>query len=206
MVVEPYYYYYYYVELVPARATTVLHCPLSCMQACISSSCSPLSLIRVSMKVPVGRPIPLLPLSGIHSTRLEAASSGGGGCLAWSNHGWTIKGRTMVYFPWFNHVWTVVVVPWLNQGSPWSYHGTTLVNPGWTTVWWRWYDGSVAELLIAPIPVTLYKSPEVDEWLYKSGSRINNHLFTYAPYWHCPQAWNVICRIPVVDHVVSTTS
>jgi len=74
-----YYYYYYYVELVPARATTVLHCPLSCMQACISFSCSPVSLVRVSIKVPVGRPLPLLPLSGTHSTRLEAASSG---CLA----------------------------------------------------------------------------------------------------------------------------
>jgi len=73
------------IELVPARATTVLqrirgffkndmryinsrftnlltylHCPLSCMQACISSSCSPVSLIRVSMKVLVGRPLPQL--------------------------------------------------------------------------------------------------------------------------------------------------
>jgi len=34
-----YYYYYFYVKLIPARATTVLHCPLSCMQACISSNC-----------------------------------------------------------------------------------------------------------------------------------------------------------------------
>jgi len=42
-----YYYYYYYVELVTARATTVLHCPLSCMQACISSSCSHVSLVSV---------------------------------------------------------------------------------------------------------------------------------------------------------------
>jgi len=56
-----YYYYYYFVELVPARVTTVLHCPLSCMQACISSSCCPVSLIRVSMKVPVGRHLPLVP-------------------------------------------------------------------------------------------------------------------------------------------------
>jgi len=46
------YYYYYYVELVPARATTVLHCPLFCVQECISSRCSSVSLIRVSMKVP----------------------------------------------------------------------------------------------------------------------------------------------------------
>jgi len=74
-----YYYYYYYVDLVPARVTTVLHCSLSCMQACISSSCSPVSLVRVSMKVPVGCPLPLLPLSGTYSTRFEAASSG---CLA----------------------------------------------------------------------------------------------------------------------------
>jgi len=47
-----YYYYYYYVELIPDRATTVLHCPLSCMQACISSSCSPVSLVRVSCSRP----------------------------------------------------------------------------------------------------------------------------------------------------------
>jgi len=74
-----YCYYYYYVALVPARATAVLHCLLSCMQACISSSCSPVFLIRVSMKVSVERLLPLLPLYGTHSTRLEAASSG---CLA----------------------------------------------------------------------------------------------------------------------------
>jgi len=33
-----------------------------------------------------------------------------------------------------------------------------------------------------PILVNLDKSPEVDELLSKSGSRINNHLFTYALY------------------------
>jgi len=32
------------------------------------------------MKVPVGRPLPLLPLSGTHSTKLEAAASSG--CLS----------------------------------------------------------------------------------------------------------------------------
>jgi len=33
-----------------------------------------------------------------------------------------------------------------------------------------------------PILVDLDKSLEVDEWLSKSGSRINNLMFTYAPY------------------------
>jgi len=66
-------------QQLPWNWTVTYHCPLSYMQACISSSCSPVSLVRVSMKVPVRRPLPLLPLSGTHSTRLEAASSG---CLA----------------------------------------------------------------------------------------------------------------------------
>jgi len=32
------------------------------------------------------------------------------------------------------------------------------------------------------ILVNLDKAPEVDKWVSKSGSRINNHLLTYTPY------------------------
>jgi len=59
------------------RSSTVL-C-LACRHAFPPVVVLCVSLIRVLMKVPVGRPLPLLPLSGTHSTRLEAASSG---CLA----------------------------------------------------------------------------------------------------------------------------
>jgi len=33
--------------------------------------------------------------------------------------------------------------------------------------------------MVGSVTVDLDKSPEVDKWLSKSGSRINNHLFTY---------------------------
>jgi len=51
---------------------------------------------------------------------------------------------------------------------------TTMVEP--------WYHGWFCSG--TPILVNLDNLPEVDEWLSKSGSRINrpNRLFTYAPY------------------------
>jgi len=48
---------------------------------------------------------------------------------------------------------------WLNQGSP---YGRIIV-------------GSFVE---CSVPVNIDKSPEVDEWHSKIGSRINNRLFT----------------------------
>jgi len=68
-----------------------------------------------------------------------------------------------------------MVLPWLNQGSPmvvhygaWSYHGRTMV-------YLPLYHGRFCRG--TPILVNVHKSPEVDEWLSKSESRINNHLF-----------------------------
>jgi len=49
-----------------------------------------------------------------------------------------------------------------------------------------WYHGRFCRR--TPVLVNLDKSPEVDKWLSKNGSRINNHFFAYAPY----------CRVPGV--------
>jgi len=43
-----------------------------------------------------------------------------------------------------------------------------------------WYDGRFC--CGTPILVNLDNSPEIDKWLIKSGSKINNHVFTYTPY------------------------
>jgi len=70
---------------------------------------------------------------------------------------WSRHGRTMVHLPWFSNGSTMF--------QPWSYNG--------------WFCNG------APILVNLDNSPEVDEWLSKSGSRINNHLFTDCRFRCC---------------------
>jgi len=55
------------------------------------------------------------------------------------------------------------------HGEPWLDHGiTTMVKP--------WYHGLFCRE--TPILVNLDKSPEIDKWLSKMGSRINYHLST----------------------------
>jgi len=57
--------------------------------------------------------------------------------------------------------------------------GDTVVEP-WFTMVVPWYNGRFRHG--TPILVNLVKSPEVGEWLGKSGSMINNHLFTGTLY------------------------
>ena len=52
-----------YVELLPARTTMAFHLLLSHMQALISPASSPVSLMMVSTKLLMGRPLALLPLA-----------------------------------------------------------------------------------------------------------------------------------------------
>jgi len=62
---------------------------------------------------------------------------------------------------------------------PWSkcdYHGQTIVYLPWYN-----HGGFCPGTPIDP-PVNLDKSPEVDEWLSKSGPRINSRLFNHKPY------------------------
>jgi len=60
---------------------------------------------------------------------------------------------------------------WYDHGEPWLIHGlTTMVEP-WLN-YARFCRGT-------PIPVNLDNSPEVDKWLSRNESRINNHLFRY---------------------------
>jgi len=70
-----------------------------------------------------------------------------------------------------NHVWSIAVSWLCNRGKPSLDHGMdTVVEP--------WYHGRFYRK--TPILVNLNTSPEVDEWLSKIGSKINNHLSTYT--------------------------
>jgi len=85
-----------------------------------------------------------------------------------------------------------------------SYHGTTMTEP--------WYRGRFCRE--TPLPVTLDKSPKVDEWRSKSGSRINNHLLTYllallwqAVYMYAAERCRVCCAsVRVIDELFSRPS
>jgi len=77
-----------------------------------------------------------------------------------------------------NHGLFALVQPCVNHGGIVVEPGITIVQPRYNMVqpWWgRFCHGT-------PILVNLVKSLEVDEWLRKSGSRINNCSFSYRPY------------------------
>jgi len=61
----------------------------------------------------------------------------------------------------------------------WWYHGEPWLDHDMTTIVVPWYDGRF--YCGTCILVNLDRSPEIDKNLCKSGSRINNHLFTYTP-------------------------
>jgi len=55
------------------------------------------------------------------------------------------------------------------------YHGSrTMVEP--------WYHSRFCRRTSIGLLVNLDKLLEVDEWLSKNGSKINNYLFNYTPY------------------------
>jgi len=92
---------------------------------------------------------------------------------------WFICPVTTMYEPWYDRDCTTVHhgLPWYDHGKPWDL----------TTAWLPWLNhfttvDSVFETPIGGLLVNLDKSPEVDKWRSKSGSRINNPLFTYTPY------------------------
>jgi len=83
---------------------------------------------------------------------------------------------------WFIYCGTATYEPWSYHGEPWLDHGMTTTDEHR-----RFCYGT---------PGKLSQSPDVDENLSKSGSKINNHLFTYtccrykprrsatSLYWH----------------------
>jgi len=71
--------------------------------------------------------------------------------------------------------WTTVVEPWSNSASFTMVQGYTVINGTWLSHGCRG----------TPVLLNLDKSPEVDKWLSKSGSRINNHLFILHALCHC---------------------
>jgi len=77
-----------------------------------------------------------------------------------------------------NHGLFSIMVLWLNQGSPWYDHGEPWLDHGMTTM--------VPSLVLSWNSYTCefgHNSREVDKWFSKRGSRINDHLFIYVPYF-----------------------